>query len=218
MISNIDMTKALLGCVKRNKDYIYNAKEDAYALINGIFKCSHLALDTVIVCVDKNTKNIDGVVIAKARPFKNTTKLALENMFQLSLHHSNELMRWYGSVSGKNFKEDIVDADQYIKANEFDSDVFYNFINTFNKELSPRYIPGRYVSLKKTEVNAFALEFEKELGPLAQKSYFVKRFHGLSPARESRTEFQRDKERILHSKAFRRMVDKAQIFTSSKGG
>ena len=30
-------------------------------------------------------------------------------------------------------------------------------------------------------------------------------------------EFQRDYERVVHSKAFRRMVDKAQIFTASKG-
>lgn len=30
-------------------------------------------------------------------------------------------------------------------------------------------------------------------------------------------EFQRDYERIVHSKAFRRMVDKAQVFSASKG-
>ena len=33
----------------------------------------------------------------------------------------------------------------------------------------------------------------------------------------SRNQYQRDKDRIIHSKAFRRLVDKAQIFTSSKG-
>lgn len=32
-----------------------------------------------------------------------------------------------------------------------------------------------------------------------------------------RKQFQRDREKILHSKAFRRLVDKAQIFTASKG-
>ena len=32
-----------------------------------------------------------------------------------------------------------------------------------------------------------------------------------------RTEFQRDRERIVNSTAFRRMVDKAQIFSAEKG-
>lgn len=32
-----------------------------------------------------------------------------------------------------------------------------------------------------------------------------------------RNSFERDRDRIIHSKAFRRLVDKAQIFTSSKG-
>ena len=34
---------------------------------------------------------------------------------------------------------------------------------------------------------------------------------------EYRTEFQRDRERVVNCKAFRRLVDKAQIFSSSKG-
>ncbi len=34
---------------------------------------------------------------------------------------------------------------------------------------------------------------------------------------ENRTEFQRDRERIVNCKAFRRMVDKAQIFSANKG-
>jgi dGTPase len=35
--------------------------------------------------------------------------------------------------------------------------------------------------------------------------------------RKNRAEYQRDWERIIHSKAFRRLEDKAQIYTSSKG-
>ncbi|RGC23726.1 dNTP triphosphohydrolase [Absiella sp. AM54-8XD] len=34
---------------------------------------------------------------------------------------------------------------------------------------------------------------------------------------DGRSTYSRDRDRIIHSKAFRRMVDKAQIFTSSKG-
>lgn len=35
--------------------------------------------------------------------------------------------------------------------------------------------------------------------------------------KDNRSPFERDRDRIIHSKAFRRLVDKAQIFTSSKG-
>ncbi len=44
-----------------------------------------------------------------------------------------------------------------------------------------------------------------------QRSWYMREIEG------ERSEFQRDRERIVNSKAFRRMVDKAQIFTSAKG-
>lgn len=52
-------------------------------------------------------------------------------------------------------------------------------------------------------------------GPLSQKNRHCVRAFELSPS--NRSEFQRDRERVLHSKAFRRLVDKAQIFTATKG-
>ena len=56
-----------------------------------------------------------------------------------------------------------------------------------------------------------------ELSDLAQHNKDCKRIIGVLPEQDSRSEFQRDRERIVNSKAFRRLVDKAQIFTSSKG-
>lgn len=62
-----------------------------------------------------------------------------------------------------------------------------------------------------------SLENENTLSHLAQKNQYCKRLYNVLPESNSRGEFQRDYDRIVHSKAFRRMSDKAQIFTSSKG-
>lgn len=56
-----------------------------------------------------------------------------------------------------------------------------------------------------------------ELSNLAQKDLQSIRVYRGESISSSRTEFQRDRERIVNSKAFRRMVDKAQIFSANKG-
>lgn len=58
---------------------------------------------------------------------------------------------------------------------------------------------------------------EDYLSGYAQHNENCEKMWGLSGAESERGEFQRDRERIVNSKAFRRLVDKAQIFTSSKG-
>lgn len=56
-----------------------------------------------------------------------------------------------------------------------------------------------------------------ELSNLAQKDSDAIRVYNNSEIGRGRTEFQRDRERVVNCKAFRRMVDKAQIFSSDKG-
>lgn len=56
-----------------------------------------------------------------------------------------------------------------------------------------------------------------ELSNLAQKDSDAIRIYNNSKIGNGRTEFQRDRERVVNCKAFRRMVDKAQIFSSDKG-
>jgi deoxyguanosinetriphosphate triphosphohydrolase, putative len=65
--------------------------------------------------------------------------------------------------------------------------------------------------------NYKSISEERELHPLAQKNEYCIREHAESVRNSDRSEFQRDYERIVHSKAFRRMVDKAQIFSADKG-
>lgn len=58
---------------------------------------------------------------------------------------------------------------------------------------------------------------ENNLHLLAQRNEYCKRYYNYKESDPNRSEFQRDYERIVHSKAFRRMVDKAQVFSASKG-
>lgn len=60
-------------------------------------------------------------------------------------------------------------------------------------------------------------EEEQYLHRYAQHNEDCEKIWGLTDRTEERGEFQRDRERIVNAKSFRRMVDKAQIFTSSKG-
>lgn len=72
-------------------------------------------------------------------------------------------------------------------------------------------------NFKKEDREYNSIESETMLHPLAQKNEYCRRQYNLREPQENRGEFQRDYERIVHSKAFRRMVDKAQVFSASKG-
>lgn len=64
-------------------------------------------------------------------------------------------------------------------------------------------------------VRDLLIEREKEtLSPRATKSYESKGRVRPIPPCEVRTEFQRDRDRIIHSKSFRRLMHKTQVFLS----
>ena len=71
---------------------------------------------------------------------------------------------------------------------------------------APRTVDGGYYPPRENEAPS---EF-------AQKNEDCRRLYHLFPP-SGKGEYQRDRDRIVNSKAFRRMVDKAQIFTASKG-
>lgn len=70
---------------------------------------------------------------------------------------------------------------------------------------------------KKKDKEYCPIKSEEMLHSLAQRNEYCRRQYNLREPQENRGEFQRDYERIVHSKAFRRMVDKAQVFSASKG-
>jgi dGTPase len=58
--------------------------------------------------------------------------------------------------------------------------------------------------------------FEESLSPLAARSYPARRERP-EPDSDHRTPFQRDRDRIVHSKAFRRLKHKTQVFIAPEG-
>src|ERR687892_492748 len=58
--------------------------------------------------------------------------------------------------------------------------------------------------------------YEEQLSPLATRSYPALR-ELPEPDSDHRTPFQRDRDRIVHSKAFRRLKHKTQVFIAPEG-
>src|SRR6188768_3954620 len=61
-----------------------------------------------------------------------------------------------------------------------------------------------------------AAEEDARLGPLGTRAYPALRERP-EPDSEHRTPFQRDRDRIVHSKAFRRLKHKTQVFVAPEG-
>lgn len=79
------------------------------------------------------------------------------------------------------------------------------------------YAVNKPQNIAKEAIKYPHIEAEEKLSEFAQRNEYCLRFFNIFPSSETRSEYQRDYDRLVHSKAFRRMVDKAQIFTSSKG-
>jgi dGTPase len=82
---------------------------------------------------------------------------------------------------------------------------------------SPGKKSGRGKSLSPS---SFAIEWQereaRELSPRATRSYPAKRSRP-EPDNDLRTPFQRDRDRIVHCKAFRRLMHKTQVFIAPEG-
>lgn len=102
----------------------------------------------------------------------------------------------------------IADFEQTDYLLRVDSDLVAEQIDLI--VFSPAKYPRKPISYK-------GIPAEESLHPLAQRNEYCRRQYDLAVSKEPFSEYQRDYELITHSTSFRRMVDKAQIFSASKG-
>ncbi len=136
----------------------------------------------------------------------------------------------YGKPNNKAVLIALYDTDSDIVIENAASSILLDIENDFEEdkyitiEYSPKIFEQFKIFNKTNTTTPFnepvykAKESEKELDSLAQRNEYCLRVYNLKiPTADDRTEYQRDYDRILYSKAFRRLADKTQVFSSSKG-
>ena len=127
-----------------------------------------------------------------------------------------------------NVKEKIHNRlliDNFMSCSEIDLTNDFEFNSYISIENSPSLVKQmNFIAFYSNEVSAPSpksgynhIDEEDDFCELAQKNEYCIKIYENVPSETGRGEFQRDYERIIHSKAFRRMVDKAQIFSTEKG-
>jgi len=126
------------------------------------------------------------------------------------------------SILQKVLNKSII--DNFLSCSEIDLTQDFDYGSYISIEDSPSlvkqmnfiiYPPYKNDTLQ--TVTYTIIDEEKSLHTLAQRNEYCIRECSFARTETNRGEFQRDYERIVHSKAFRRMVDKAQIFSAEKG-
>ena len=151
-------------------------------------------------------------------------------------YQGNKIIRIYWCKCSKNKTADKSSIFCVLKYQTEDAAIIENFVYNLHLNLETDFPDNSYINyeisrplieqmrcyetapfVQEKNVQEYkALEEESALSPLAQRNQYCRRRYDLK-APQSRGEFQRDYDRIVYSKAFRRMVDKAQIFSSMKG-
>lgn len=116
--------------------------------------------------------------------------------------------------------ESIIDKIDLSLSEDFDNGCYVMMSDMENlyQELRERIITKcKNYDLAGEDYNLIEKPNNYVMNVLAQKDIQSIRVFSCDLAGDNRTEFQRDRERVVNCKAFRRLVDKAQIFGAEKG-
>ena len=198
-------SKIIENQIKNKKDYIYNKLEEK---IINVLEFNNNSSQYIFICEVKNDV-VNKIWLGKCRLYKND-KLIIENAYEVNEHIAKIV-----SLYEKYNETSIIENPSFVSHIEVENKEFYNLLINVNENYEEKQKNEIYTE-KIIEKHEYDYPVESRLHPLAQKSKKAIRAYNITPE-EHRTEFQRDINRITYSKSFRRLVDKAQIYTSSKG-
>ena len=205
----------------RQRTYIYATQEkEKLAYFFEATGSKYLLM--LILGVENN--NVKKAWLGYCFPEDYTFNLKIDFVKQLATEETSRLKQLYELSTNESTRHSLETAPTYffstdLPQKELFSILFdlsgYSLHNYFAIEYF-QYTPNNLVSPLQNR-NTYFYACEAQLDSLAQKSQ-----HALRPIpgyslHPHRNEFQRDKERLVHSKAFRRMVDKAQVYITDKG-
>lgn len=191
----------------KSQKYYYNIKEDGHDE-DAIKELTNDSYPVYILVFSEYDKNKCVETLYLGRGAKNDTgeRISLE-MSVMQKIRNKLLIDNFLSCSEVDLNQDF-EQHSYISIETSPSLVKQmNFVT---------YSPYTYTETSRP-ITYTARDEEIPLHPLAQRNEYCIREHSVNGKETNRGEFQRDYERIVHSKEFRRMVDKAQIFSAEKG-
>lgn len=212
LLSNADknMEYIIENAFKLNEHFYYNTvgknKEEAIKLFADPTLKNEL-LDTIIIIHKSNTPI--KAYLCKAKYLEPKSNFLCKDLILVESTDSN-IDNFLREIS-LNLESDF-NPKTYISIKDISEKSYFNFIN----KVHPPYIPNGKTIKQQKEVYE-PIETENNLHELAQRNEYCIRPLGIQSVDKNRGEFQRDRERIVHTKSYRRLVDKAQIFTSNKG-
>lgn len=137
--------------------------------------------------------------------------------------HDSHLVIFYSikaRLSSEMIITNFISNSELDLKNDFEACSYVNIednVELVNQISFIMYPPYKVLNIAANKQRYGIIDREKCLHKYSQKNEHCIRPIGLLGMQENRSEFQRDYERIVHTRAYRRLVDKAQIFTSSKG-